>query len=338
MQKITVDDAGSNSRIDKYIMRLLPGMPKGLMYKQFRKKNITLNGHKADGSEIVKTGDELCFFLADETFDKFKNAENGTSVSGDLQHYIDIYKAHAEDVRIVCENEHLLIMDKPSGLLSQKSKPEDISLNEWMLGYLASTGVVTKESITHFKPSVLNRLDRNTSGLVLGSKTYKCANILSRALKERTLHKYYKTRVWGRFDADEGIYEAILQKDASTNTVNILTGSVNITNAEDGDIIRTGVRLIDTFDSGYKTAEGAILFQSDLEIELITGKSHQIRAHLASMGYPIIGDPKYGNSAYDRLMYGSKPHVQMLYAYKVVFGDEICRELGLDNNTVMSII
>ncbi len=116
MQKITVDDAGSNSRLDKYIMRLLPGMPKGLMYKQFRKKNITLNGHKADGSETVHAGDELCFYLADETFDKFRTAA-GEEQTVNIGEYTGIYEAHKDDVRVVYENEHLMIMDKPAGML-----------------------------------------------------------------------------------------------------------------------------------------------------------------------------------------------------------------------------
>lgn len=333
MVKITVDDAGANSRLDKYIMRMLPGMSRGLMYKQLRKKNITLNGHRAEGSEIIRPGDELCFYLADDTYRKFSMPEGSQAIS--LKQYIDIYKAHKDDVRIVYENEHLLIMDKPAGMLSQKSSAEDISLNEWMLGYLADTGSLTYESITRFKPSVLNRLDRNTSGLVLGAKTYKCANILSRALKERTLHKYYKTRVWGRYDAEERIYKAVLRKDVSTNTVKIMTNSVNYTNIDDNDIIRTGVRLTGVKDTGLKTDAGAAVFQSDLEIELITGKSHQIRAHLAALGYPIAGDPKYGDHALDRLMYGNKPHSQMLHAYKVVFSDEICRELNIECNELI---
>ncbi len=328
-----VDDAYGCGRVDKYIMKLLPGMPKGLLYKQFRNKNITLNGRKIGGSEQVKTSDVLKFFLSDETFKAFSEGHslNEDDHIGDIaRKAIQYYNAHSGDVDIVYENEHIIVMDKPSGMLSQKSRPEDDSLNEWMLGYLLSNSIVKEDDLTRYKPSVLNRLDRNTSGLVIGGKTLKGANIISRALRERTVHKYYKTLVWGECTDADGIHEALLSKDSSTNLVNIVTELVNADNADKYAIIKTGIKLIE-----LKKQQG-IGTQSVLEIELFTGKSHQIRAHLSYLGYPIVGDPKYGNRDLDKKYGYSVSDGQYLHAYKIVFDDDIRSELDLDTDTIIS--
>lgn len=330
----TVDAAGEGSRADKYIMRLLPGMTRGLMYKQLRKKNITLNGSKLSGNEILKAGDELCFFLSDDTYRAFHNGISDTkdirpadTLNTLLNEAVGIYEINRDKVGIVYENEHIVIMDKPAGMLTQRAEKNDHSLNEWLLGYLISQKIMTKDDMLHYKPSVLNRLDRNTSGLVLGGKTLTAANVLSDALKERTLSKYYHAAVWGDFPLTPGEYKAYLNKDALTNTVNITTDSVN----EQSDIIRTYIKDVHhkAFDEYGKI--------SILDIELITGRTHQIRAHLASLGYPIVGDPKYGDRDRDRRLKGRYDY-QLLHAYRIEFPDSIAGTLKLDAKAYMSDI
>ncbi len=332
MIKKIIDPTFDNSRIDKYIRRLLPGMPSGLMYKQFRNKNITLNGSKIKGNEIISAGDEVVFFLSDETFKTFYKGESACDAKNDssvrdrseriYEEALAAYKSLSSPLDLIYENEHLLIMNKPSGILTQRSKSGEISLNEYMLGYLIDTGFTDKDSLLHFKPSVLNRLDRNTSGIVLGSKSLKAANIISKALKERTLHKLYRAVVWGEYTGSDEILTAYLKKDSLTNSVNILDPSMSDENTRDYDIIKTGIRLIETRDH----ALGKL---SALDIELITGKTHQIRAHLSSLGYPIVGDPKYGDSLKDKKL-GIKG--QLLHAYRIAFDESVVEALSLDSN------
>ena len=352
MQEIIIDGSFGKGRVDKCISRLLPGIPKNLMYKQMRNKNITLNGHKIKGDETAGPGDVLRFFFSDETFDKFRTGDS-EELSDNVKasdEYVTTYREHRDEVRIVYENDHIIIMDKPVGMMSQKSKESDLSLNEWMLGYLLESGSIEPPDMLKYKPSVLNRLDTNTTGLVIGGKTHKAAVLISEALRDRTIHKYYKTVVWGDFTLNDGVYEAEFSKNESTNTVNILTKTVNTNNpspkAESGkyDIIRTGIKKTGSYNishldtvygikaAGSDTSDKQV---SELEIELITGKSHQIRAHLSAMGYPIVGDPKYGDKTLDRKYFGKNDHYQSLDSYKIVFNEEICEALGIEPGTII---
>lgn len=349
-----VERSDGVSRVDKYILRLLPGLKPGLMHKQFRNKNILLNGHKISGNEIVKEGDELKFFFADDTYTAFSKGTNDGALTSLSDKYSDhvksavkMYESARTKVNVIYENAHIIIMDKPSDMLSQKSTDRDLSLNEWLMGYLIQSGSVKQEDLIHFKPSVLNRLDRNTSGIVLGSKSNLGANVISKALKERTLSKYYKALVYGRYSKEAKIYTAYLSKNEPTNTVNILTESVynklNKPKQEKYSKIQTGISLIKT---AYIQGVGDI---SLLEIDLMTGRSHQIRAHLAALGYPMIGDMKYGNrninerfnrfiSSCDCFKADHSRISQYLHAYKVVFDDQTVKELMLDKDTYISPI
>lgn len=331
MIKRTVDTNNDNSRIDKYVRRLLPGMPTGLMYKQFRNKNITLNGKKIKGSETVSAGDEVTFYLAEDTFNSFNNGEATvagvhkdtvkTNTAGIYEEALAAYRNLTLPFTPVYENDHIIIMNKPAGMLTQRSKPDDISLNEYMLGYLIDTGAIDKASLLHFKPSVLNRLDRNTSGIVLGSKSLKAAGVISKALKERTLHKLYRALVWGEYTGGNKALTAYLKKDSLTNAVSILDSLPSDASVKGYDIIKTGITLMDTRALGSDKL-------SALDIELITGRTHQIRAHLAALGHPIIGDPKYGDNTRDNRL---NIHRQLLHAYKIEFDETVAAMLSLDS-------
>lgn len=364
--KITEKDAGQ--RLDKYLHRILPRAGSGFLYKMLRKKNITLNDKKADGGEKIAEGDSVTIYFSDETLEKFmgrkiragldRNARSVASKHNAQESINTVHKTHEstdrdneddtiesanyisayetmQNVRILYENEHILLADKPAGILSQKAEKTDVSLNEWLIGYLMKSGAVTEKEIAVYRPAVCNRLDRNTSGIVLCSKTLKGAQLLSRLLKNRKLHKYYRLYVKG-IVSEEQIIEGYLIKDEKLNKVYIESvdedSSVDPANLQEemqensrkryGE--RKEMRSIDQIRSTYiKTGYKPVKAEHDktlLEVELITGKTHQIRAHLASVGHPILGDYKYGDKAWNE-EYRKKYHVrsQLLHAYKVVF-------------------
>ncbi len=323
MKEITIASKDASQRLDKYLKRIFPEMGTSFLYKMLRKKNITLNGKKASGSEIIQTGDLVQCFFSDETFAKF-SGKNEISDTLDNE-----YKKAFESIKnisIIYEDEHILLLNKPAGILSQKAMAQDISINEWMIGYLLSKGDVSEASLKEFKPSVCNRLDRNTSGLVICGKTLLGSREMSRVLKDRSLQKYYRTYVHGILNGKKKL-EGYHQKDKNTNQAKIYF-SKPLQNPE----------LYDSIITVYQSLEIKSNY-SYLEIELVTGKTHQIRAHLAAYGHPIVGDSKYGKcsshvfqnrkSSYDKIqnnrtdsrkdIHADFPKFQLLHAYRIVF-------------------
>lgn len=324
MYQTIITDREAGQRLDKYLHRILPNAGGGFLYKMLRKKNITLNDKKANGSEKIVVGDCVKIFFAQETLDKFMDGttQNGGDLLKDgvmtAGNEAAAYRAAYEKlsgISVLYENDHILIADKPAGILSQKAEKSDLSLNEWLIGYLLQSGFVTADDLRLFRPSVCNRLDRNTSGIVLCAKSLQGAQLLGELLKKRTLHKYYLTYVKGQITQAQSI-EGILQKDGRTNRVTV--HSLVETQKE-------SVKEPTSHAQGsyIKTAYIPLRCEQDktlLEVELFTGKPHQIRAHLASIGHPLLGDYKYGDKAWNekyRQTYGVQS--QLLHAYKVIF-------------------
>lgn len=298
MKEIIVRENEAGQRLDKLLARYLNQAPKSFFYKMMRKKNITLNGKKASGNEITAKGDCIRIFVSDETYEKFSGKESAQAPA--------LREAEAlSPKQIIYEDSDILIFNKPAGLLSQKSRPEDVSANERFLAYLLQKGELTETEMQTFRPSVCNRLDRNTSGLLLAGKSLAGLQAMSEALRSRSLHKYYLCLVTGALRKGQRL-EGFLVKDAQTN-------KVMVSASDPGD---KDAKPIATQYMPLWTDERVTL----LKIWLITGRTHQIRAHLASIGHPIIGDEKYGDNR-KNTWYQKKYHLhrQLLHAYQMKF-------------------
>ena len=291
MKLITVHKQEEGQRLVKLLGAYLKEAPNSFFYKMLRKKNITLNGKKADGTEKLKCGDEIRLFLSDETYEKF---------AGKVQ---PKEKFPMAKLNIVYEDSNVIFINKQAGMLSQKSVPSDVSLNEYLLGYLEKSGQWKQEESKAFRPSVCNRLDRNTSGMVICGKSMAGLQQMAALLKDRSLHKYYLCLVKGVMTESQHL-EGYLLKDENSNQVKIFQKETE-----------GAAHIITEYEPLYTDGEATLL-----KVTLVTGKSHQIRAHLSSIGHPIIGDPKYGDrkvNAFFRETHGIKN--QMLHAWKLTF-------------------
>lgn len=289
MKQIIVNENQAGQRLDKLLLKILNKAPKSFVYKMLRKKNIVLNGKKAEGSEIVQIEDEIKLYLSDDTIDKF---------SAQMEIMIADH-----DLDILYEDRNILIVNKPVGVLSQKAAGADYSMVEYIISYMLSSGQIAKEQLQSFKPGICNRLDRNTGGLLIAGKTLTGLQEMARLFRERKLDKYYLCIVKGSLNETNKI-TGYLKKDAASNIVTISSRQ-----SEDSDYIATEYQPL-ACGNEYTL----------LQVKLITGKSHQIRAHLASIGHPIIGDSKYGDrkvNNYFNQRYGLKS--QLLHSYRCVF-------------------
>lgn len=315
MQQYIIGDNEAGQRFDKYLKKILKEAPDSFIYKMLRKKNIVLNGKKCTGNEKLEKEDIVKIFLADDTFEKFSGQkintgnQEQTKLSEDI--IIQYNKAYQslKGITVVYEDENILVLNKPAGVLSQKATPTDISLNEWMLGYLLEKGIVSATTLSTFKPSICNRLDRNTSGMVICGKSLAGSQYMSQIIKEKTLEKYYHCIVPGLINLHERL-TGYLYKDHSTNKVTIYhtLEEIPVKKREKAEFIDTEFH---TLQSSKKL--------SLLEVQIFTGKTHQIRAHLASIGAPIIGDAKYGSASVNKEYVSQGINSQLLHAYRLVF-------------------
>lgn len=268
MRELTVKPNEAGQRLDKFLSKYMPLAPKSFFYKMMRKKNITLNGKKAAGQERLSEGDRIKFFLSDETVEKFREKESSI-----YRHIVP-----ETDLDILYEDKHIIFINKPAGMLSQKASKSDVSLVEYLISYMMERGQISEEELHTFHPSVCNRLDRNTSGIVAAGKTLAALQELSAMFRERRLKKYYLCLVAGKI-LTGGHISGFLTKNLKANRVSFSEKRTD------------GALPIETEYRPLCVGEDVTL----LEVHLITGKTHQIRAHMASQGHPIIGDYKYGD-------------------------------------------
>ena len=271
-----------------------------------------LNGSKADGSERLTEGDTITLYLADDTIRNFSGDKGSDK---DAVSYINAFRTLSDNdhdpIRVLYEDDNIILMHKPAGVLSQKAREDSMSLNEWLVGYLLDKGSIEASSLTTFRPSVANRLDRNTTGIVIGTKSLTGAVKISEMIRERRLIKIYHAIVDGIMD-DEGIICAAWEKDKRTNRVSLREAYVTDRIPPDAFLRRR--MCTQFFPMACNEEEGLTLVQ----LNLLTGKTHQLRVGLAAIGFPIIGDPKYGGGE-DEDMPGAKR--QLLHAFGLSFPD-----------------
>ena len=313
MRELVISKYEAGQRFDKFLAKYMELAPKSFFYKMMRKKNITLNGKKAAGNEKLEKGDTVKLFLSEETIEGFREKkkravhtgakldilyEDEQALRADRLHLYNVFGNFSRYIPVGS-----MLINKPAGMLSQKAEKGDISMVEHLISHLLDTGEVTEEMLKTFRPSLCNRLDRNTSGIVAAGKTLQGLQMLSGLFKERTLHKYYLCIVKGVIKEEQDVRGWLL-KNEKTNQVRIFKNET-----KDARPIHTKYRPL--ADNGQETL---------LEIELLTGRTHQIRAHLSYMGHPIFGDPKYGDAVLNKkLTSGYGLHMQLLHAWHLVF-------------------
>lgn len=302
MRELIIGPNEENQRLDRFVAKYLDLAPKGFINKMIRKKNIELNRKKSDNSHILKAGDKVQLFLSEDTINKFQTVKTITKSKLNLD--------------IIYEDENLIIINKPQGILSHSSglKDEGENIVDALINYMMEKGLYNPDEELTFIPSISNRLDKNTSGIILAGKNAEAVRQINQAMNNRQIKRLYKTIVYGNVKSD-AILKGNLQKDHKDNKVYI------VDDTHDSKEIETHLRVLKS-NRDY----------SLLEVELITGRTHQIRAHLNYINHPILGDRKYKlDRNNDNLVDKYNINYQLLHAYKVILnGFE--KELSYLNN------
>ncbi len=286
---INKNDAGQ--RLDKYITKSFPLLPQALMYKYIRSKRIKVNNKRSEISYRLKENDLVSLYINDEFFEAVKPK-------------YDFLNA-GKNIKIVYEDDNILLMDKPAGILSHPDEDNytDTAITR-IKRYLYEKGEYKPEGEMSFAPALVNRIDRNTCGIIIAAKNAESLRILNEKLKNRELHKLYLCVVIGKLKKSEGLIKGYLEKNEKQNKVYISEKSTDKSKE-----IATKYRVL-----GHKNGLSLV------EVELLTGRTHQIRASFSHLGTPLLGDGKYGTNAQNKQFGGYKK--QFLYSYKLAFDFE----------------
>ena len=284
MKTIEIQKNDANQRLDKFMQKRFKTMPKAMVYMYIRKKCVKRNGKKCVPEEMLREGDVLTLYIKDEFFEAAQE-----------KHY-EFLKAPAK-LDIVYEDENLLLLDKKPGVIVHQDKSYHFdSLVARVQHYLYDKGEYDPEKENAFSPALVNRIDRNTGGIVIAAKNAEALRILNQKMKTRELSKFYLCLLHGMPKRREALLTAYMIKDESKNRVKVFAHPV-----EGGKEMKTKVQIIGQRGK-YAIAE----------VELLTGRTHQIRAHLSFAGHPLAGDSKYGAK-------GDDMRYQALYSYKLRF-------------------
>lgn len=279
MYELTINANDASQRLDKFLTKFMPSLPKSMLYKGIRKNCVKINGkHIKNGDYVLKEGDNLKLYFKDEFFAKKEAVSFGEPLKKEY---------------IVYEDKNIIVIDKPSGIVvhTDDNKSENTLIN-MVKSYLLQNGEYNPENEHSFSPALCNRIDKNTSGLIIAAKTAAALRIINEKIRTREIKKFYLCAVEGA-PPKSGIIEAHLAREEKRV-------KIYDTPNRDTKPIKTGFRVIEYLD-GF----------SVVEIELFTGRTHQIRAHMAHIGYPLVGDTKYGAKT-------KRDTYQALQSYKLI--------------------
>ena len=300
MRIITVGKNDAGQRLDKFLSKAVKGLPMSLMYKSIRTKKIKVNRKRTEQNYVLKVGDEIQLFIRDEFFD------NPEKDDGALSRIVP-------KLNIVYEDQNVMLLNKRPGVLVHED--EDGGENTLIMhvkAYLYGKGEYDPQNEQSFAPALCNRIDRNTGGIVIAAKNAEALRVMNEKIKNGELRKHYLCLVHGVPPKRTDVLHAYLRKNSKDNLVQVRDGYF-----EGAKEIITGYTVLE------RRGEDSLL-----EVELFTGRTHQIRAQMSHIGCPLVGDGKYGVNRDDRAK-GFK--YQALYAYKLEFS-------RTDNNTSLSYL
>ncbi len=286
MKEFIINRNDSGQRLDRFVLKAVPRLPQSMMYKAIRNKRIKINGKRAEISSRLCEGDTVQMYLNDEFFDSVRETE---------------FMSVSSVLNIIYEDENIMLLDKKNGMVVHEDDDNtaDTLINR-VKRYLYDKGEYDPNAENSFAPALCNRLDRNTGGIVIAAKNAESLRILNQKIRDREIEKYYLCVTVGVPPKRADTVTAYLEKDSASNTVKV-TDRKSGTNKT----IVTSYRIIR--DNGSLAL---------VEIKLGTGRTHQIRAHMAHIGCPLLGDGKYGINRINREY---KVKTQALYSYRLKF-------------------
>ncbi len=287
MRTLTIQYNDAGQRLDKFLSKAVKALPKSLMYKCIRTKKIKVNRKRAEIGTILYEGDTVDLFIAEEFFEEKAVEEAFMKLTPHLD--------------ILYEDENILLLDKKPGLIVHSDDGEEINtLISHVKAYLYRKGEYDPAREQSFAPALCNRIDRNTGGIVIAAKNAEALRVMNQKIRDDELSKFYLAAVHGHMPRRADTLTGWLKKDADNNIVDIVS--------EQRPNYKPIVTKYQVLDESREL--------SLVEVELVTGRTHQIRAHFSSIGHPLLGDGKYGINKDDRKA-GYK--FQALYAYRLEF-------------------